>query len=59
MPKGRDEYEQEVGTYFTEKKEFTKAIQTYALKNVKNLKFVKNNKKIVLVKCLGAEEKCK
>ncbi|WVZ12473.1 hypothetical protein V8G54_017003 [Vigna mungo] len=59
MPKSLGEYKWEVGTYFTEKKEFTEAIRTYALSNGRNLKFLKNDKKRVNVKCLGGNGKCK
>ncbi|WVY91979.1 hypothetical protein V8G54_037493 [Vigna mungo] len=58
MPKSLGEYKWEVGTYFTNKKEFTDAIRTYALSNGKNLKLIKNDKKRVAVKCLGANGKC-
>jgi len=44
--------------YFTEKKEFTDVMHTYSLQNGKNLKFVKNDKKIVSMKCVGAGGKC-
>jgi len=54
-----DEYRLEIGTYFIKKHEFTEAIRTYALANGKILKFVKNDKKKVSVKCLGAKGKCK
>ncbi|XP_017434428.1 uncharacterized protein LOC108341245 [Vigna angularis] len=59
MPKSLTDYKWEVGTYFTEKKEFTEAIRTYALSNGRNLKFMKNDKKRVAVKCLGGQGKCK
>ncbi|WVY95594.1 hypothetical protein V8G54_027745 [Vigna mungo] len=59
MPKSLGEYKWEVGTYFTEKKEFTEAIRTYALSNGRNLKFLKNDKKRVGVKCFGGNGKCK
>ncbi|WVZ06211.1 hypothetical protein V8G54_019557 [Vigna mungo] len=59
MPKSLDDYKWEVGTFFTEKKEFTEAIRTYALSDGKILKFIKNDKKRMSVKCLGANGKCK
>ncbi|WVZ24376.1 hypothetical protein V8G54_002920 [Vigna mungo] len=59
MPKSLGEYKWEVGTYFTEKKEFTDAIRTYALSNDRNLKLIKNDKKRVTIKCLGGNGKCK
>ena len=58
MPKSMDQYKWEVGTYFTEKKEFTEAIRTYALANRKNLRFDRNDKNRVTVKCVGAKGKC-
>ncbi|XP_014503093.1 uncharacterized protein LOC106763410 [Vigna radiata var. radiata] len=58
MPKSLGEYKWEVGTYFTNKKEFTDAIRTYVLSNGRNLKLIKNDKKRVTVKCLGANGKC-
>ncbi|WVY94961.1 hypothetical protein V8G54_034049 [Vigna mungo] len=45
MPKSLGEYKWEVGTHFTEKKEFIEAIRTYALSNGRNLKFLKNDKR--------------
>ncbi|XP_017441103.1 uncharacterized protein LOC108346539 [Vigna angularis] len=51
MPKSLGYYKWEVGTYFAKKKEFTDAIRTYTLSNGRNLKFVKNDKKRVSVKC--------
>ncbi|WVZ17681.1 hypothetical protein V8G54_010663 [Vigna mungo] len=59
MPKSLGEYKWEVGTYFTDKKEFTDAIRTYAFSNGRNLKLIKNDKKRVTIKCLGGNEKCK
>ncbi|WVY96917.1 hypothetical protein V8G54_029068 [Vigna mungo] len=59
MPKSLGEYKWEVGTYFLEKREFTKAIRTYELSNGRNLKFIKNDRKRVSVKCLGGNGKCK
>ncbi|XP_047160380.1 uncharacterized protein LOC124830649 [Vigna umbellata] len=59
MPKSLTDYKWEVGTYFTEKKEFTESIGTYALSNGRNLKFMKNDKRRVAVKCLGSQGKCK
>ncbi|WVZ12836.1 hypothetical protein V8G54_017366 [Vigna mungo] len=59
MPKSLEAYKWEVGTYFAEEKEFTYAIRTYALSNGRNLKFIKNDKKRISVKCLGGKGKCK
>ncbi|WVY91580.1 hypothetical protein V8G54_037094 [Vigna mungo] len=59
IPKSLEAYKWEVETYFAEKKEFTDAIRTYALSNERNLKFIKNDKKRITVKCLGGKGKCK
>ncbi|XP_052726188.1 uncharacterized protein LOC128194667 [Vigna angularis] len=59
MPKTLVGYKWEVGTYFTEKNEFTDAIRTYALSNGRSLKFIKNDKKRISVKCLGGRGNCK
>jgi len=58
MPKRMREYKWEVGTYFSEKGDFVEAIRSYALKNGRSLKIVKNDKRKVRVKCLGAKRKC-
>ncbi|WVZ18264.1 hypothetical protein V8G54_005586 [Vigna mungo] len=58
MPRSMDGYKWEVGTFFAEKKEFMDAIQTYALSNGRNMKFIKNDKKRIIVKCLGGKGKC-
>ncbi|WVZ25006.1 hypothetical protein V8G54_003550 [Vigna mungo] len=59
MPKSLEAYKWEVGTYFSEKKEFTDAIRTYALSNGRSLKFIKNDKKRISIKCLGRKGNCK
>ncbi|XP_052726012.1 uncharacterized protein LOC128194441 [Vigna angularis] len=59
MPKTLVDYKWEVGTYFAEKNEFTDAIRTYALSNGRSLKFIKNDKKRISVKCLGGRGNCK
>ncbi|WVZ24361.1 hypothetical protein V8G54_002905 [Vigna mungo] len=58
MPRSMDGYKWEVGTFFAEKKEFMDAIRTYALGNGRNMKFIKNDKKRIIVKCLGGKGKC-
>ncbi|WVZ00607.1 hypothetical protein V8G54_026676 [Vigna mungo] len=58
MPRSMDGYKWEVGTFFAEKKEFMDAIRTYALSNGRNMKFIKNDKKRIIVKCLGGKGKC-
>ncbi|WVY98287.1 hypothetical protein V8G54_030438 [Vigna mungo] len=58
MPRNMDCYKWEVGTFFAEKKEFMDGIRTYALSNGRNMKFIKNDKKKIIVKCLGGKGKC-
>ncbi|XP_027907647.1 uncharacterized protein LOC114166966 [Vigna unguiculata] len=58
MPKRMREYQWEVGTYFSEKGDFVEAIRSYALENSRSLKIVKNDRRRVRVKCLGAKAKC-
>ncbi|WVY97484.1 hypothetical protein V8G54_029635 [Vigna mungo] len=58
MPRSLVGYKWEVGTFFVEKNEFMDAIRTYALSNGRNLKFIKNDKKRICVKCLGGKGKC-
>ncbi|WVZ07084.1 hypothetical protein V8G54_020430 [Vigna mungo] len=50
MPRSMEGYKWEVRTFFTEKKEFMDGIQTYALSNGRNMKFIKNDKKRIIVK---------
>ncbi|WVY89949.1 hypothetical protein V8G54_035463 [Vigna mungo] len=59
MPRSLEGYKWEVGTFFAEKMEFIDAIRTYALRNGRNLKFIKNDKKMIYVKCLGGKGTCK
>ncbi|WVZ25425.1 hypothetical protein V8G54_003969 [Vigna mungo] len=59
MPKNLEAYKWEIGTYFAEKNEFTDAIRTYALSNARSLKFIKNDKKRISVKCMGGKGNCK
>ena len=58
MPKRMREYQWEVGTYFSEKGDFVEAIRSYALENGRSFKIVKNDRRRVRVKCLGAKAKC-
>ncbi|XP_014495011.1 uncharacterized protein LOC106756927 [Vigna radiata var. radiata] len=58
MPRSMEGYKWEVGTFFAEKKEFMDGIRTYALSNGRNMKFIKNDKKRIIVKCLGGKVKC-
>ncbi|WVY89621.1 hypothetical protein V8G54_035135 [Vigna mungo] len=59
MPRSLEGYKWEVGTFFVEKMEFLDAIRTYALSNGRNLKFIKNDKIRIFVKCLGGKGICK
>ena len=58
MPKTMTDYKWEVGTYFTEKEELLEAIKCYALENWRNIKFVKNDKRRVRLRCIGGKGKC-
>jgi len=59
QPKNMDDYNWEVGTYFTEKEHFTDAIRTYGVHSGRKLKIFRNDKRRICVKCLGAKGKCK
>ncbi|WVZ19739.1 hypothetical protein V8G54_007061 [Vigna mungo] len=58
MPKNMIDFKWEVGTYFGQKKDIMDAIKTYALKNERNMKFIKNDKKRIRLKCVGAKGEC-
>ncbi|XP_047162250.1 uncharacterized protein LOC124832159 [Vigna umbellata] len=58
IPKSMEQYKWEVGTYFTEKKDFTEAIRSYGVDNGRKLKVYKNDKRRVCVRCCGAKGKC-
>jgi len=58
MLKNMDDYEWEVGTYFGKKVEFINAIRTYGVHNGRRLKIMKNDRKMVNVKCFGVKGKC-
>ncbi|XP_052724052.1 uncharacterized protein LOC128193901 [Vigna angularis] len=58
MPKNMVDFNWEVGTYFGHKKDILDAIKTYALENGKNLKFIKNDKKRIRLKCVGEKGEC-
>ncbi|KOM43117.1 hypothetical protein LR48_Vigan05g072100 [Vigna angularis] len=58
MPKTMEQYKWEVGMYFLEKKDFTKAIRSYGVENGRKLKVYKNDKRRVRVRCCGAKGKC-
>lgn len=55
MAKIMIDFKWEMRTYFIEKQDFLDAMKTYALENGKNLKFVKNDKRTIKMKCVGAK----
>ncbi|XP_014499552.1 uncharacterized protein LOC106760653 [Vigna radiata var. radiata] len=52
------DYKWEVGTIFNDKEDFKEAIRNYAIHTGRDLKFVKNDKHRVRVRCMGAQKKC-
>ena len=58
MPKTMADYKWEMGIYFTEKEELLEAIKCYALENGRNIKFVKNDRRRVRLRCIGGKGKC-
>ncbi|XP_022635221.1 uncharacterized protein LOC111241449 [Vigna radiata var. radiata] len=52
------DYKWEVGTIFNDKEDFKEAIRNYAIHAGRDLKFVKNDKRRVRVRCMGAQKKC-
>lgn len=56
--KSMGNYKWEVGTTFTDKDEFKEAIRSYVVHAGRALKFVKNDKRRVMVKCMGGQRKC-
>ena len=57
-PKSMADYKWEVGTTFVDKEQFVDGVRTYAVHAGRNLKFDKNDKERVRVRCLGAQGKC-
>ncbi|WVZ08284.1 hypothetical protein V8G54_021630 [Vigna mungo] len=55
MPKTMVDYKWDLGTYFANKQDILDAIKTYAVENGRNLTYVKNDKKRIRVKCMGAK----
>ncbi|XP_014492603.1 uncharacterized protein LOC106755020 [Vigna radiata var. radiata] len=55
LPKSMVDFKWEVGTYFAEKQDILDAIESYALDNGRNIKFVKNDKQRMRFKCVGAK----
>ncbi|XP_014515645.1 uncharacterized protein LOC106773469 [Vigna radiata var. radiata] len=58
MPKRMVDFKWEVGTYFGQKVDILDAIKTYSLENGKKLKFIKNDKRRIRIKCMGAKGEC-
>ncbi|XP_014499589.1 uncharacterized protein LOC106760697 [Vigna radiata var. radiata] len=52
------DYKWEVGTIFADKANFIEAIRTYVVHTGRALKFVKNDKHRVRVRCMGGQGKC-
>ncbi|WVZ02156.1 hypothetical protein V8G54_022962 [Vigna mungo] len=58
MPKTMVDYKWDLGTYFANRQDILDAIKTYAAENGRNLTYVKNDKKRIRVKCMGAKGNC-
>ncbi|XP_052728479.1 uncharacterized protein LOC128195279 [Vigna angularis] len=58
MPKTMVDYKWDVGTYFADKQDFVDVIKTYAIENGRNIKYIKNDKKRIRLKCMGAKGEC-
>ncbi|WVY89282.1 hypothetical protein V8G54_034796 [Vigna mungo] len=58
MPKTMIDYKWDVGTYFADKQDFMDAIKTYSVENGRNIKYVKNDKKRIRLKYMGAKGEC-
>ncbi|XP_027911494.1 uncharacterized protein LOC114170206 [Vigna unguiculata] len=58
MPNSMADYRWDVGTNFIDKEHFQQAIITYAVHSGRNIRWVKNDKQRVRVKCMGAQGKC-
>ncbi|XP_022642195.1 uncharacterized protein LOC111242577 [Vigna radiata var. radiata] len=56
--KSMTDYRWQVGTIFTDKEDFKDAIRSYSVHAGRCLKFVKNDKRRVRVRCLGGQGKC-
>ncbi|XP_052728489.1 uncharacterized protein LOC128195289 [Vigna angularis] len=56
--KSMADYKWEVGTIFSGKEDFKDAIRRYAVQAGRDLKFVKNDKRRVRVRCMGGQGKC-
>ncbi|XP_052728551.1 uncharacterized protein LOC108328650 [Vigna angularis] len=58
MSKSMVDFTWEVGTFFPDKQDILDAVKGYALENGRNIKFVKNDKRRLRMKCFGAKGKC-
>ena len=58
MPKSMADHKWEVGTYFLDKEHFRDVVRTYAIHSGRNIRFVKNDKRIIRVRCVGAQGNC-
>ncbi|WVZ01687.1 hypothetical protein V8G54_022493 [Vigna mungo] len=56
--KSMTDYKWEVWTVFADKAHFIEAIRTYYVHTGRALKFVKNDKRMVRVRCMGGQGKC-
>lgn len=57
-PKTMTDFKWKVRTYFADKQDILDAIKTYTLENCRNIKFVKNDKRIIRLKCVGVKGQC-
>ena len=58
MPKFMADYKWDVGTYFLDKEHFRDVVRTYAIHGGRNIRFVKNDKRRIRVRCMGAQGNC-
>ncbi|WVZ21082.1 hypothetical protein V8G54_008404 [Vigna mungo] len=58
MPKGMVDFTWDVETFFTNKQDIIDVVKGYALENSRNIKFVKNDKIRLRMKCFGAKGEC-
>lgn len=58
MHKTMIDFKWKVRTYFGDKQDILDAIKTHALENERNIKFVRNDKKRIRLKCVGVNGQC-
>jgi len=58
MPKSMADYKWEVRTYFLDKEHFRDAVRTYSIHSGRNIRFVKNDKRRIRVRCMGSQGNC-